>query len=444
MLSGMRAELRRIWLDLKGSYWFIPSILSLLAAGLSALTIWLDLIGASWWFSGTGWLESSGVEGARSLLTVIASAMIAMASTVFAITIAAVAYASGNYGPRLLTNFMNDRGNQVSLGVFIATFVYALSVLRVVDSGDNDTGAGGADMFIPQLSLFVASLMVIGAVGVLVYFLHHIPASIRINTVVAGIGRNLLSDIEERFPDAFDGAEPVRRVGGTPVFPDTTGYVEIIEFATLHRCAEKWDATVSLAVRTGDFVHPGVALVEVSGAGVDEELTKRVRDAFAIGASRTRAQDLEYLIDELAEIALRALSPGINDPFTAVSAIHWLGAAMASLGRRNLCRGPEQDKYDPERVRPVPDDFRHYLERAFGAIRASAAGSPIASKMFLDALALAEGSAASPERRRMIAEQADLLAAQAETALSGPSLDDVHERLKRFHKQTAASPPPRE
>lgn len=442
MLNGMRAELRRIWLDLKGSYWFIPSILSLLAAGLSVLTIWLDLVGAGWWFAGTGWLESSGVEGARSLLTVIATSMIAMASTVFAITIAAVAYASGNYGPRLLTNFMNDRGNQVSLGVFIATFVYALSVLRVVDSGDNDTGAGGSDLFIPQLSLFVASLMVIGAIGVLVYFLHHIPASIRINTVVAGIGRNLMADIEKRFPDDFQGSEPVRGVGGAPIFPKTTGYVEIIEFATLNRCTEKWDATVSLAIRTGDFVHPGVALVEISGCDVDEELAERVRDAFAIGSSRTRAQDLEYLIDELAEIALRALSPGINDPFTAVSAIHWLGAAMASLGRRSLCRGPEQDKYDPERVRPVPDDFRHFLERAFGAIRASAAGSPIASKMFLDALALAEGSAASPERREMIVEQAHLLAAQAETALAGPSLADVFDRLKRFRKQTEASPPP--
>ena len=442
MLSGMRAELRRILLDLKGSYWFIPTILSLLAAGLSVLTIWLDLIGAGWWFSGTGWLESSGVEGARSLLTVIASAMIAMASTVFAITIAAVAYASGNYGPRLLTNFMNDRGNQVSLGVFIATFVYALSVLRVVDSGDNDTGAGGPETFIPQLSLFVASLMVIGAVGVLVYFLHHIPASIRINTVVAGIGRSLIEDIERRFPEDFQGREPVVGRPGTPVYADTTGYVEIIDFSTLNRCTEKWGATVSLSIRTGDFVHPGVAVAEISGCELDEELGDRVRGAFAIGSSRTRAQDIEYLVDELAEIALRALSPGINDPFTAVSAIHWLGAGMASLGGRSLCRGPEQDKYDPERVRPLADDFEHFLTRAFGSIRASAAGSPIASKMFLDALALAEGSAASPERRRLIREEAHALVAQAETALEGPSLADVRARLERFEAEIEASPPP--
>ena len=438
----LSASVRKVWLDLKGSYWFIPTILSLLAAGLSWLTIWLDLIGAGWWFQGTGWLESSGVEGARSLLTVIASAMIAMASTVFAITIAAVAYASGNYGPRLLTNFMNDRGNQISLGVFIATFVYALSVLRVVDSGDNDSGAGGTEVFIPQLSLFVASLMVIGAVGVLVYFLHHIPASIRINTVVAGIGRKLLEDIEERFPEEFQGLEPIEGKPGVAVMPATTGYVEIIEFSTLSRCTEKWGATLSLKIRTGDFVHPGVPLVEVCGADVDEELVERIRSAFAVGSSRTRAQDLEYLIDELVEIALRALSPGINDPFTAVSAIHWLGAAMASLGGRSLCRGPEQDKYDPERVRPLADDFQHFLERAFGAIRASAAGSPIASKMFLDALALAEGNAASPERRRLIRAEAARLAEQAETVLEGPSIEDVRARRKRFEAEVEASPPP--
>lgn len=435
----MTADLRKIWLDLKGSYWFLPTLFSLGTAALSVLTIWLDLRGAGWWFAGTGWLESSGVEGARSLLTVIASAMIAMASTVFAITIAAVAYASGNYGPRLLTNFMNDRGNQVSLGVFIATFVYALSILRVVDGGDNDTGAAGSEVFIPQLSLFVAALMVIFAVGVLVYFLHHIPASIRINTVVAGIGRNLLNDIDRRFPDDFDGEEPQPAPPGVAVPPTTTGYVEIVDYATLDRCAEECGLTIRLAVRTGDFVHPAVSLAQVAGSDVSEELADRIRDAFAIGASRTRAQDLEYLIDELVEIALRALSPGINDPFTAVSAIHWMGAAMARLADRNLCRGPEQHRYERSRVQPLADDFDHFLRRAFGAVRPSAAGSPIAAKMFLDAIAPVALAARSAERRRLVVAEARRLVEQAEEALSGPSLEDVRERLQRFEIEVGAA-----
>lgn len=424
----MTARLRKLWLDLKGSYWFLPALFSLVAFGLSALTIWLDLIGAGWWFSGTGWLESSGAEGARSLLTVIASAMIAMASTVFAITIAAVAYASGNYGPRLLTNFMNDRGNQIALGTFIATFVYTVMVLRVVDSGGD--GPDAAPAFIPQLSLFVATVMAAFAVAVLVYFLHHIPASIRINSVIGGIGRRLLDDIDARFPADFEGREPVRERPGEPVFPVESGYVEILDFATLDEIAEETGATISLRIRAGDFVHPAVPLAQVAGAVCDEEFGKRIRAAFAIGNSRTREQDLEFLFDELVEIALRALSPGVNDPFTALSAVHWLGAATARLGGRDLCRGPEQDRYDPDRVRPLGDDFAHFLARGFGALRNSAAASPIAGKMVLESLVSVGRAACTNERAEAVREEARLLLAQAELALDGPALDELREAAR--------------
>src|SRR3546814_1525448 len=131
---------------------------------------------------------------------------------IFAITIAAVVYASGTYGPRLLTNFMTDRGNQLSLGVFVATFVYGLMVLRVVRAEDEvpataaDAAATYLPGFVPQISLLIAVALLLLSVAVLVYFLHHIPASIRINSVLAGIGRRLLRDIEERFPKA-NGAQ---------------------------------------------------------------------------------------------------------------------------------------------------------------------------------------------------------------------------------------------
>lgn len=422
----MTARLRKLWLDLKGSYWFLPALFSLLALGLSAFTIWLDLTGAGWWFSGTGWLESSGAEGARSLLTVIASAMIAMASTVFAITIAAVAYASGNYGPRLLTNFMNDRGNQVALGTFIATFVYAVMVLRVVDSGGD--GPDAAPAFIPQLSLFVATWMAAFAVAVLVYFLHHIPASIRINSVIGGIGRRLLRDIDARFPDDFEGREPARERSGDPIFPDEAGYVEIIDFATLDEIAEETGATIGLCLRAGDFVHPAIPLAQIDGAPCDEELAARVCRAFAIGNSRTREQDLEFLFDELVEIALRALSPGINDPFTALSAIHWLGAATARLAGRDLSPGPEQDRYDPTRVRPLADDFAHFLDRGFGALRNSAAASPIAGTMVLESLATVRRAAGTEARADAVRAEAGRFLAQAERALDGPALEELRER----------------
>lgn len=434
----MIARLRSIWLSVNASYWFFPALFSIIAFVLSFITVYLDRNGAAEWLSTLAWLEPARPEGARTVLTVIAGSMIGTAATVFSITIAAVAYASGNYGPRLLTNFMEDRGNQLSLGVFIATFVYALMVLRVVRGAD-ESPVGTADSattalpgFTPQLSLLVATAMAIWAVGVLVYFLHHIPAGIRINTVLQGIGERLVRDIKKRFPDEEGKREPRKPADGVPVVAENNGYLEIIDFERLDEIAEQADGRIALRRRTGDFVHRGVPLVEVDGADVDDELADCIRDCFVTGGMRTATQDLEHLIDELVEIALRALSPGINDPFTAVTALHWLSAGVAELARRNLDRGPEQDAYDRNRVRPLDDDFEHFLNRSFSALRPSVAGSPMTSLKFLDALASIAPVTRSQHRREMLLGEGLLLVEQAKTALEGPSMDRLNERFDSF------------
>ena len=437
----MRSSLRAYWLSVKASYWFLPTLMTLAAFGLALLTIQLDRTWGPEWLLRTGWLEASRPEGARAQLTVIAGAMIAIASTVFAITISAVAFASGNYGPRLLTNFMNDRGNQISLGVFIATFVFNLTVLRVVRNPQDvpapgEGAAEAAAAFVPQLSMLVSSASVLLAVAVLVFFLHHVPASIRVNTVLGGIGRHLIHDIERRFPKEGAGTEPEPAAPGVPVSAASIGYVEIIDFAALDSIAREEGRTLSLRIRTGDFIHPHMPIVELSGGEPEEALKERIRNCFSLGDSRTPTQDLEFLIDELVEIGMRALSPGVNDPFTAVTAIHWMGAALAKLADRDLSQGPEQEDYDPLRVRPLPDDFRHYLRRSFGAFRASAASEPIAAQMAIEALATA-AIAASPDRRAALVEEARLLLAQAKLELEGPTLEEVLRAMERFELQSA-------
>ena len=435
----MRSSLRAHWLSVKASYWFIPSLMTLAALALAYFTIHLDRVWGSEWLVATSWVEGSRPEGARAQLTVVASSMIAISSTVFAITIAAVAYASGNYGPRLLANFMNDRGNQISLGVFIATFVYNLTVLRVVRNPEDqpvpgETAAEAATAFVPQLSMLISGTSVLIAVAVLVYFLHHIPASIRVNTVLAGIGRRLIADIEKRFPLEGGSAEPEPAEGGRPIAARDVGYIEIIDFAALDAIARETGACFTLRVRTGDFVHPHLPMLEVNGAAPGSGLTGRILDCFSFGDSRTPAQDLEFLIDELAEIGMRALSPGVNDPFTAVTAMHWMGAALAKLADRELKEGPEQHSYDPARVRPLADDFRHYIRRSFGALRPSAAADPIAAVMFLQALAGVAAGATSSDRRAALVDEGRLLMRQAELALEGPALETVREENGRFEK----------
>ena len=441
-------KLRAFWHDVNASYWFYPAVFSLVAVALALWTIWLDRNGFANWLDNIGALVPARPDGASNMLTVIAGSMIGVASTVFSITIAAVAYASGNYGPRLLTNFMEDRGNQFSLATFIATFVYALTVLRSVRAADEtttifgDPSASGPPGFVPQLSLLVAYLLVGISVAVLVYFLNHIPASIRINTVLKGIGQRLVNMVKSRYPEAHRGETVHERPEGRRIQAESTGYIQLIDFDELCGIAEKEKGRLSMHVRTGDFVHPDMVLARWQADDDDGDAppADKVRDCFALGGRRTPNQDIDFLLDELVEIALRALSPGINDPFTAITAMDWLGAATAELGYRDLdfIRARMGDPKDEPRVLPLDDGFAHFLRRGFGAVRGSAATSRIASESFLEALTDSVTRISDPTRRAMLRREAELLLEQARLHLEGPELAMLEERYDTFVKRYEA------
>ena len=440
----MISDLRFLWGRLNANYWFYPAIFSVLAAVLAVGLIALDRSGMAEGLNKMSWLVPARPDGASNMLTVIAGSMIGVASTVFSITIAAVAYASGNYGPRLLTNFMEDKGNQFSLATFIGTFVYAITVLRTVRA-ENEVAASAADAaatrlpgFVPQLSLLVAYGLMALSVAVLVYFLNHIPASIRINTVLEGIGKRLLRGIKHTFPVNHSGGEAQAGPDGTCLPASKTGYVQFMELSELESLAEKLEVTIALEVRTGDFLHPGMTLARISDVGgqptaIDDDLRDRIEKAFTFGATRTPQQDPDFLIDELVEIALRALSPGINDPFTAINAIHWLGAATAEIGQRNLVKHMTEGEQD-RRIFPLPDDFDHYLQRGFGAIRGSVATNPIASLVMLDTLRHVAAPIKDESRQRLLRREGARLIEQARLALEGPDLQDVEARHATFDR----------
>ena len=434
----MTARLRKFWLSVNASYWFLPALFSIAALLLATLTIWLDRSGWADFLSDVTWLQPARPDGASNMLTVISGTMIGVASTVFSITIAAVAYASGNYGPRLLTNFMEDRGNQFSLATFIGTFVYSITVLRTVRAEDEapsnleDAVASAMPGFVPQLSLLVAFALMLLSVAVLVYFLNHIPSSIRVNTVLKGIGARLLKEIEELFPEKNKGERAHSAPDGTPIAANDTGYVQAIGFAQLERLAKRENGKLKLAVRTGDFVHPDVTIGYWADMDVVEDCPDdEVRAAFTLGSMRTPSQDMQFLIDELVEIGLRALSPGINDPFTAVTAVHWLGAATAELARRNLTRSYASNGDEPHLVL-LEDDFEHFVARGFGAIRSGVATNRIAALVTFDALVDAASTLDDEGRRAVIKQEGDLLAVQAREHLVGPELDAVEARYQTF------------
>ena len=441
----MNADIRWLWSRLNSNYWFYPALFSITGAVLAMVLVWFDRNGFAEFLNGISWLQPARPQSASNMLQVIAGSMIGVASTVFSITIAAVAYASGTYGPRLLTNFMEDKGNQLSLATFIGTFVYAITVLRTVRAEDEaaatvkDAVSTSLPGFVPQLSLLVAYLLMALSVAVLVYFLNHIPSSIRINTVLKGIGARLLHDIRDNYPEDGSGRELELGPDGKPLPMERTGYIQIIDFEELVHLCDKHECTIALEVRTGDFVHPGMALVRLCEGEADEQLARDFAHAFTIGATRTPTQDPQFLIDELVEIGLRALSPGINDPFTAITAMHWLGAATAELGRRDLRRRIEDHPEDC-RVYPLPDTFKHFLERGFGAMRSAASTNPQAALVMFDTLRTAAAPTQAKQRMDLLRDQGDKLREQARLALVGPDLAAVEERYLMFLKAFRALP----
>jgi uncharacterized membrane protein len=428
----MSVSLRFLWARLNANYWFYPALFSILGLVLGVTMIWVDVRGFANGLVDAPWFVAVRPQGALTILSVMAGSMIGVAATVFSITIAAVAYASGNYGPRLLTNFMEDRGNQLSLATLIGAFVYALVVLRAVRVAA-ESAATDIDGFVPQAALVVAYLLLGLCVAVLVYFLHHIPSSIRINTVLEGIGKRLLRTIRATYPLEDSFCEPAPSRGGRPLDAPAAGYVQLIDFEGLEQTARKEGCVLSLRVRTGDFVHRGVPMMDVAGAD-PEAIESAVRKCFTIGPVRTPEQDPQFLIDELVEIALRALSPGINDPFTAINALHWLGAATSEIARRDLRRNVCKDNAEDCPVLARPDDFEHYVMRGFGGVRSAAATSPIAAQIMLQTLEDAARPITDMKRRGVLRDHGHLLGQQARLVLNGPDLALVEQRLAAFER----------
>ncbi|MDY7099347.1 MAG: DUF2254 domain-containing protein [Pseudomonadota bacterium] len=428
----MKAEIQFFWSRLNANYWFYPSGFAAFCAVLALVTVWLDRNGYASFVEQGGWLVDVSPQGATDILTVIAGSMIGVAATVFSITLVSVTYASSTYGPRLLTNFLEDKGNQVSLAAFIGTFVYALIVLRAVRVG-GPAGAADPVGFAPQISLIVAYVLVAFCVAVLVFFLNHVPSSIRINVVLEQIGKRLMAAVEKTYPIEDERHDAREGQGGETLEAWGAGYVQMISFDSLQEVAAETESVISLRVRTGDFVHRGLPVADIKGAAPDD-LCDTIKENITLGPVRTPEQDPQFLIDELVEIGLRALSPGINDPFTAITVLHWLGACISEVGRRDLRKDICDGDADDCPVIPLPDTFEHYLNRSFGSIRNAVSSSPSASVVMFDTIANAALPLKGDERRAALRHQGELLMRQVELALDGPDLERVRECFGRFQE----------
>ncbi len=379
--------------DIRSSYWFIPLVMAIIAAALSYAGIRVDsAIGdtAPEWL---GWLFDNQPEGARAVLSTIAGSMVTVGGVVFSITLVSVSNAAFQFGPRLLTTFMRDRSNQVTLGTFTATFLYCLLVLRAVQSAPANASDEMASEFVPHVALLGAIGLAICSIGVLIYFIHHVPQSIHVSRLVAGIGGELCSQLDERFPTPLGEGSQVNRDEISDDLTDCptvtirkSGYVRIIDGTSLLSLACKHDLIIELLCTPGDFITAGDAVMRVKGLpeGDDGEgIRNDLRAVVALGAMRTPMQDAGFMAEELSEIALRALSPGVNDPHTAITAMHWMGAALTLLGEReDLSAVRRDEKGSPRLLAPV-DGFDNLMRASLWRVLPFAARNVTAGEQLV-------------------------------------------------------------
>ena len=337
----MSTRFRESWMRARESFWFLPAVFVVVAVVLSQVAVFVDRqLELSW--ASTSAL-ALGVDGSRGLLTVIGGSVLGVAATAFSITISVIATASSSYGPRLVRNFMADRGNQVVLGTFVSTFAYCVLVLRSVTSADSDAGR---EAFIPYVATYLALLIALVNIGCLVYFIHHIADSIQISTLVQAVRDDLRRVAAREYPER-NGLADGHAVPAGPLDPDAPGVVEVsagtpgyvtgVDSAALVALAADRDLVIELVPQVGDHVIATEPIARLRGrAGVALEggdLSGDVRRAVTLDDARTPHQDVRFAIQQLVEMAVRALSPGTNDPFTAQNAIEELGSGLAAIAR---------------------------------------------------------------------------------------------------------------
>ena len=437
----MRRFLLQFLQQVRQSYWFVPAVMTLGAIALGLLMPWIDALVGHGWLDALPFIHALEVEGARGILSTIAGSVIGVAGVTFSIAIAAVSFASGTYGPRLIGNFMRDRGNQFTLGTFVSAFVYCVVVMRAVQS---DGIGGELEATVPQIAVLVAMGLMLASIAVLIFFIHHVPESINIMNIAARIGADLRESVHTLFPDRDEPArtdEPerdrpptleergYRREDMQTLYAKQTGYIQQFDLAYLDRVAEEHDLVIRVLLRPGSFVTEGDAVVRVWPRTVDDDVIEDLRGGFTIGTERTNFQDVLFLIDELVEIAARALSPGVNDPFTANACVDWLGAGLAEFARRAPEDGLAPD--GNERVVAYPVTFERVMANAWNQSRQYVAADRNATIHAFGTLARVGQAAPDARRRDVVLEHMRVLADAARVATEdGPRRAEIDERLQ--------------
>jgi uncharacterized membrane protein len=420
---------QRVVAYLRNSLWFVPGLWVVGAGILAFGLISLDSATPSF-ATHVPLLFGGGADGARSVLSSIAGSAITVAGVTFSITIVALQLASSQFSPSVLRNFMRDRISQMVLGSFIGTFFYSLLVLRSIRSK-----AADAEAFVPSISVSVGILFAVVAVVMLVLFIHHISTRIQVSTIVGTIADETAARIRADWRDR-DGDDLDMRDGpdGEPrgIASVTSGYLQLVDSGGLVSIAKQLDLVIRVDKRTGEWVQEGAVLFSVWPASIKaDKLAPRLTRRVTLGSQRSLEQDAAFGIRQLVDVAVKALSPGINDPTTAIDCIHRLTQLLVDLGVR---REPQHEFADDgEQVRLIvrTRSYRELVDLAFDQVRQYAARTPAV----VDACAAAIETVIAvvpPDRGEALRRQAALFLERTDEIEPSADRDEVVARLARI------------
>jgi uncharacterized membrane protein len=425
-----------LWGELKSTFWFIPVLIIVSAVGLAVGLIYIDSVTDVGHEKLGIYLIASSTESARSILSVISAAMIGVAGTVFSLTLVALSLASTQFGSRLLKNFMYAPVNQVVIGTYVSTFVFCLIVLNSI-KGTDDLD------FVPSFSVMFSIVAAVANILLLIIFIHHTAVSIQADNVISNISRSISKNVKALFPEEL-GQEHVeeekqdeselkaRLMYKTSIPVKKNGYLQYVDGDSFLEFATKHKALIELLHRPGDYLVEGMDMAVIhSKKEIGKKELKRCNSYFITGYIRTPQQDTEYLIHQMVEIACRALSPGINDPFTAIACIDNLTSTMCHLAGVKF---PSRYRYDDEKdlkliTRPLT--YEGLLDAAFNQIRQNGKSVPAVMIRLIEALIVIHGFVKTQEQIQGIRKHTRMIISSAERTFEEPNdLEDLKERSK--------------
>lgn len=398
----------RIYEYVRNSLWLVPALFVLLAWAMGAVIPDIDesvdvRIGLSY-----------GPEAARAVLAAMAGGMITFTGFVFSILLVAVQFGSSQFSPRLLRHFLRDPTTKVALGVFMATFIYALQVLRVVGTGEDES-------FVPSNSVSISVGMLMLSMVMFLLLINRITHSMRVSSVLHDVGRDAYDVIDRvyRDPVGGDDADPQPVVNGparTVLNSGRLGILQSVDFDGLVDRAAAAGTVIELVPAIGEQVGRRAPLFRVAEGGEEIE-DEWLQGAVAVGDERTMRQDPAFGLRLLADVSAKALSPAVNDPTTAIQALDQIEELLRELGVRRLRPGIGRDaEGTPRFLYPAPS-WEDFLSLALDETRHYGAGS-IQVNRRLRAL-LTDLREAVPESRRAAVDgELELLGIAADTAFT--------------------------